>query len=448
MHKYAALMNDIEQRIQTGAIRPGQQLPSIRELSESYRCSTGTVVRAYHELERRHLVYAIPQSGYYAVQRKIDPGSRSAGTLMDFASAAPDPDVFPYIDFQHCINKAIDNYKNDLFVYGIPQGLPSLLKALSKHLANYQVFASADRIFIASGVQQALSILTLMPFPNGKRTVLLEQPGYPLFNRLLEVLGVPAIGLKRTAEGIDLDELERLFRDGDIKFFYTMPRFHQPLGTSYPEATKRAIAELAERYDVYVLEDDYMADLENDSRADPIYAYGSSRIVYLKSFSKIMFPGLRVGAAVLPEPLQDTFAQHKKLLDIDSSMLSQAALEIYIQSGMFARRRHQIRDTYSRRLARLNRALDAANDLPDVRHIRVSSGVHTHLSLPDGLRLPTLVDRLRKKQIQLEAPASYFLTDFKAMPLLKLGVSRVEEAQIDAGVSAIFAEIRRMTKRS
>ncbi|MCC3376580.1 PLP-dependent aminotransferase family protein [Cohnella sp. REN36] len=446
MPKYAALMHEIEQRIQTGAIRPGQQLPSIRELSERHGCSTSTVVRAYQELERRHLVYAIPQSGYYAVQRKIDPDRRTSGSGMDFASAAPDPDVFPYLDFQHCINKAIDNYKNELFVYGIPQGLPSLLKVLSKHLADYQVFAPAERICIASGVQQALVILTMMPFPNGKRTVLLEQPSYTLFIRLLESLGIPSTGIARTADGIDLDELERLFRDGDIKFFYTMPRFHLPLGTSYPEATKKAIAELAKRYDVYVLEDDYMADLENDTRADPIYAYGSSHVVYLKSYSKIMFPGLRIGVAVLPPQLRDSFASHKKLYDIDSSMLSQAALEIYIQSGMFARRKHQIRATYSRRLNWLNRALDAANNVPDVQHFRAYSGVHTHLTLPARLRLPTLLDRLRKRQIQLDPPEIHYLKGFEPKPLLRLSVSRVDEMQIQSGVSAIFDEIRRLLR--
>ncbi|UJF35679.1 PLP-dependent aminotransferase family protein [Paenibacillus hexagrammi] len=357
MHKYAELMNDIEQKLEGGEFRAGQKLPSIREMADRYGCSKSTVIRAYTDLEKRHLIYSIPQSGYYAVVKKSGDAMRPDSSFINFASAAPDPNVFPYLDFQHCINKAIDMYKYELFSYGTPQGLPSLVKVLSKLLANYQVFAQPDSIFVTSGVQQALSILAGMPFPNGKKTVLIEQPGYYLFIKLLEMRDIPVIGIKRTASGIDLDELETLFRTKDIKMFYTTPRFHNPLGTSYQEDDKKAIVRLAERYDVYVAEDDYLADLENDTKSDPLYAYGSSRVIYLKSFSKIIFPGLRVGAAVLPPDLRSTFGWHKRLTDIDSSMLSQAALEIYIQSGMFERRKQRIHDTYHRRLQVLNRSL-------------------------------------------------------------------------------------------
>ena len=156
-----------------------------------------------------------------------------------------------------------------------------------------------------------------------------------------------------------------------------MPRFHNPLGSSYSEQTKKAIAQLAKRYDVYIVEDDYLADLENDMKSDPIFTYASTHVVYLKSYSKILFPGLRVGAAVLPTDLTPMFSNYKKLSDIDSSMLSQAALEIYIQSGMFERRKRKIRDSYSRRLMHLNKSL-LANVTPHTYLLRGGFGcVHS-----------------------------------------------------------------------
>lgn len=446
MMRYEALMRDIERKIEDGRLRGGQKLPSIREAAAAYDCSKSTVIRAYAELEKRHLLYSVPQSGYYAVLQRREETSASSAVSLNLSAVAPDPDVFPYIDFQHCINKAIDRYRNHLFTYGTPQGLPSLLQVLSRHLASYQVFAPADRISVTSGVQQALSILTTMTFPSGKRTVLVEQPTYAIFIEMLELLGVPVQGIARTEAGIDLDELETLFRTGDIKFFYTIPRFQNPLGLSYAAGTKKAIAELARRYDIIVVEDDYLADLETDPKADPIYAYGSSHVVYLKSYSKILFPGLRVGVAVLPPDLQAVFGKHKRFSDIDSSMLSQAALEIYIQSGMFDRRRRAISDAYRSRMQRLVRAMDACNDTPDVRHMRPESGMHTHLALPARLRPGTLVDRLAKRRIETRDADACFLRGFAKRPMLQLSIAQIGEERIDEGVAAIFAEIGRMRR--
>lgn len=445
MMKYEELIADIGRKIEEGRLRGGQKLPSVREASALYACSKSTVLRAYAELEKKHLLYSVPQSGYYAVQQKQEEKTAEPAEL-DFSSPAPDPELFPYLDFQHCLNKAIDRYRSHLFVYGTPQGLPSLLQVLGKHLVSYQVFASPDRIFVTSGVQQALSILAAMPFPSGRRTVLVEQPTYTLFLELLRLYGVPAEGIARTERGVCLDELEAKFRTGDIKFFYTIPRFHNPLGSSYDTKTKKAIAELAIRYGVFIVEDDYLADLETDSRADPIYAHGPSHVVYLKSYSKIVFPGLRLGVAVLPSALQPSFSSHKRFSDIDSSMLSQAALEIYIQSGMFERRKRTISASYRSRLQRLNRALDVANDTTDVRHLRVETGLHTHLELPDSIRLQTLVDRLAKRKIAIKGADACFLPSFPKRSLLQLSVTRVAEDRIDDAVAAIFAEIRRMRR--
>ncbi|MFC3798833.1 PLP-dependent aminotransferase family protein [Cohnella sp. GCM10012308] len=446
MMKYEEVLQDIELKLEDGRIRGGQKLPSVREASDAYACSKSTVIRAYAELEKRHRLYSVPQSGYYAVTQKQAETSTSANAGWNFSSAAPDPEVFPYLDFQHCINKAIDRYRSYLFTYGTPQGLPSLLQVLSKHLAAYQVFASADRITVTSGVQQALSILAHMPFPSGKRTVLVEQPTYMILLDMLALFGVPVRGIARTERGIDLDELEMLMRTGDIKFFYTIPRFQNPLGTSYDTETKKAIAALAKKHDVIVVEDDFLADLETDPKADPIYAYGASHVVYLKSYSKILFPGLRVGVAVLPPDLQAVFSRYKRFSDIDSSMLSQAALEIYIQSGMFERRKRKISDSYRNRMLRLVRALDACNDTQDVRHLRLEAGMHTHIALPPTLRTKTLIDRLAKRKIELRDADASFLPSFPKRPLLQLSIAQIADDRIDEGAAALFAEIARMRR--
>ncbi|MEC0131219.1 aminotransferase-like domain-containing protein [Paenibacillus odorifer] len=446
MYKYSELINELELQIAEDTYREGDKLPSIRELSLRYGCSKSTVIRALQDLQDKHLIYAASKSGYYVMKRSGQRKDEGAHWI-DFTVSAPDPDIFPYLDFQHCINKAIDMYRNDLFIYGTPQGLPSLIREMQRHLASYQVFANPDQIFITSGVQQALGVLTRIPFPNGRQRVLIEQPGYPLFMEYLKTYGIETEGIKRSDAGVDLNELERLFKTGQFKFFYTVPRFHNPLGVSYTRTQKKAIAQLAAKYDVYIVEDDYMADLEQDAKEDPIYAYDdAAHVIYLKSFSKIIFPGLRVGVAVLPEVLCDSFNRFKRLMDIDSSMLSQAALELYLKSGMFERHRKKMRSCYEKRSTLLHesimRELDTATAQHYSYHPTGQLGVHTYLKLGDSVKTEQMIKRLQKKFIRIEMADSGYLPSFNKEKILKLNVSSVKEPDIRSGIEQVMQEIR------
>ncbi|TGU90752.1 GntR family transcriptional regulator, partial [Mesorhizobium sp. M00.F.Ca.ET.186.01.1.1] len=140
MHKYLQLQNELETLIEGNTYQDGDKLPSIRELATQYQCSNSTVIQALNELEKRHLIYSVDRSGFYVVKKQRDSEPNNCNSI-DFATSAPDPDVFPYLDFQHCINKAIETYRNDLFLYGTAKGLPTLIPVIAKHLANHQVFA-------------------------------------------------------------------------------------------------------------------------------------------------------------------------------------------------------------------------------------------------------------------------------------------------------------------
>ncbi|QDX93946.1 PLP-dependent aminotransferase family protein [Brevibacillus laterosporus] len=442
MRKYVEIVADLEVRILGGVLKPGQKLPSIRQLSESYQCSKSTIIRGFADLQSRHLIYSVPQSGYYVVGRKDHTLLEETKQLVDFSSAAPDPSVFPYLDFQHCINKAVDTYQDDLFRYGTPQGLPTLLRLLQKQLQFYQVFTDVKDLCITSGVQQALAILGLMSFPNHKEKILVEQPTYHLMIQFLELHKIPTLTIKRTASGIDFQELERLFQQESIKFFYTMPRFHNPLGTSYSQKEKKQIAYLAQKYDVYIIEDDYLADLEHDAKADPIHAYSHSHVIYLKSYSKILFPGLRIGVAVIPAPLQASFYTYKKMMDIDSSMLSQAALEIYVKSGMFDRHREKIRLSYVARMEQVNKVLRNWQQSPSVVEAPLNGGVHTYIKTKERISETNVKNSLLKRGIIMDTVDRYYMQSYEKEVLWRINVSYVEESRISKALGEVVEVLR------
>jgi DNA-binding transcriptional MocR family regulator len=440
--KYFSILSDMERKIREGLYLPGQKLPSVRSAAASYECSISTITRAYLELEKRHVIYSVPQSGFFVVEKPGDWRDSREDKMINFATVLPDLDAFPYLDFQHCLNKAIDIYKYDLFTYGDPYGLESFRHTLVSHLAGDQVFVKVEQIIVTSGAQQALQILAKMPFPNGKTAILVEQPSYDIYLRFLETERIPVYGIARTAAGIDLSALEQWFRSGDIKFFYTMSRYHNPLGTSYSTEERKAIARLAGKYDVYVLEDDYMADLGTERKFDPIYAYdASSYVIYVKSFSKIIFPGLRVGAVVLPERLLRTFHAYK--IYPDTSLLSQAALEVYIKNGMYERHKHKISSLYSSRMRALNESVERYNEAGLVEVPRIGSGIYTQFKMKSTVNMELLIKRLVERNINVVSGKAFYLSDYLGREkFLRISISQTQPGQIDEGVKAIIEEVR------
>lgn len=258
LKKYLQIMNVIDQRVANGQLKPGSKLPSIRTLSEQFACSKNTVIKAYDELEKKHLIYSVPKSGYYIVESYHTPKqARTKNPMIDFLSAGPDKKSMPFRDFQHCINQAIERYKEDMFTYSEIQGLHSLRVQLSRHLQDLQVFTDPESICVVSGSQQALNLLVSLPFPNEKNAICVEQPTHRSFIESVKLHRVEAYGIEVTKDGIDLQRLEQIFREHEIKFFYVVSRFHNPTGYSYSNAEKKKIVALAQKYDVYIIEDDY-----------------------------------------------------------------------------------------------------------------------------------------------------------------------------------------------
>lgn len=444
--KYDQIVDYIKKEIQTGGIKSGRKLPSIRDICNLFICSKSTVVRAYDELENQHIVYSVPNSGYYLVEKSFLMAEGGTEEVIDFASAAPDTQLLPYKEFQHCLEQAVDIYKENLFSYTDSQGLKALIKAIVMQLQNYQIFTGTDNVFITTGSQQALDILSRMPFPNGKINIVVEQPTYQGMLKCIELNGIKAIGIRRDLNGLNMDDLERIFKNGNVKFFYTIPRFSNPLGLSYTNEEKKQIAHLAEKYDVYVLEDDYLGDMEYDQKSDPIYSFDeSSRVIYLKTFSKILLPGLRIAAVVLPELLVNVFREYKRWADLNTPVLSQGALEIYIKSGMFNNHVKSVKTFYSNRLACLKNVIEAGN-FPFIRWNIPKAGFFSGIEILNGTKAIKIKESAAIKNILLAEPEKFYLMDFATDKAFRISIARADEEKINRGVPMILEELCRKNK--
>lgn len=339
MTKYQEIISSLKKKITQGELEKGSKLPSIRRLSLDFKCSKDTVQRALSELRYQKLIYVVPKSGYYVLG--------ASGQQEQLAIKVAKNQTTAYEDFKTCLMESLVGRETFLFnTYKQDNGLEDLIQSLQSILANDAVYAKKEQIIVTSGTQQALYILSQMAFPNQKRTILLEQPTYHQMNTIVSSQNLPYETIERGLDGLDFEELERIFAQGEIKFFYTIPRFSNPLHLNYSKEEKQTLVQLANQYDVYLVEDDYMADFDENHQMPLHYWDVNERVIYLKSFSSSLFPALRLGAIVLPSHLTKIFLDYKRLIDYDTNLIMQKALSLYIDNGMFSRTKANLSSHY------------------------------------------------------------------------------------------------------
>ena len=329
--KYQAVVSFLKKGIESGKFPTGSRLPSIRQLSQDFHCSKDTIQRALLELRHEQYLYAKPQSGYYVLEQ---------GQHQDLEIEVTDEHASAYDDFRLCVNETLIGRENYLFnYYDNQEGLEELRQSVHQLLFNQALYCKPDQLVLTSGTQQALFILSQINFPSQGEEILVEQPTYHRMNRLLVAQGLAYQTIERRIDGINFEELEEQFKSGKIKFFYTIPRFHYPLGHSYSDQEKRAILDLANQYGVYIVEDDYLGDLDPKKGQTFHYLDTEDRVIYIKSFSTSLFPALRITALILPNALKESFVSYKNILDYDSNLIMQKALSLYIDSQLFEKNR-------------------------------------------------------------------------------------------------------------
>lgn len=439
MLKYKKIIRYILTNIEQNKYKMKKPLPTIRELSQIFSCSKSTVMKAYSELQQEKIVYGIPKSGYFLVNRTID--NTFSRDDINFSMAIPDRRIFPYQDFQNCLSEATIKYKNILFKYNNEQGLFELRSLLVKQLQEYQVFCSIDNLAVTNGAQQAIHILCNLDFGNNKKNILVEEPTYAGILKILKWEKIKAYTIRRTFEGIDLEQLEYIFKNKEIKFFYTTTRFHNPLGNSLSLQQRRKISYLAKKYDVYIVEDDYLAELYVRNDVPLYYEDEFKHTIYIKSFSKIILPELRLAAVVLPDCLINTFNEYKHNIDLGTSLLLQGALEIYLSSGMFEMHKKKSRKIYKDKMKRI-KEYSLKYDFKNCEWYIPKTGYFFCLKLVKDINIESLIKNMYKKNIILGNINDNFLSkNINNSDTLKLCISSLTEDEVKDGLDNILKEI-------
>lgn len=253
---------------------------------------------------------------------------------------------------------------------------------------------------------------------------------------LLELEKIPFLTIERNENGLDWELLETYFRDNDIKFFYTTPRISSPLGLSFSEIEKKRLLKLANQYDVYLVEDDYLGDFISTTTNLPLRFYDTNeRVIYLKSFSKIMFPGLRIGACLLPSVLREAFIKYRTILEVDSSMFSQAALNLYIKTGMFD---EHIKDTRLIQLSRDQAFINQGKKTSELFDLSLFETGKSFITLPRDVSTSLFENYLQEENIKLEDIGRNVPNNYKCKnKIYTIELLQLTPTQITKGIAAI-----------
>ncbi|MBO0476006.1 PLP-dependent aminotransferase family protein [Vagococcus sp. DIV0080] len=424
MKKYEMIVISIKKQIASGDLREGSKLPSIENGARLFHCSKGTVQRAYNQLLDEHIIYVKKHSGFY-VAKAIDLSAIPEDTY-NLTTGNTFVNYFPLDKAQTSLVQALENYQYQSLNYEL-QGVPSLLQAIEKHLYNRNIFTSTDAIFVTQGIHQTFTSLCNLYLNEGD-FVLVENPSYSYTVQFLQKHHIPVKLIERTQDGLSLTQLEVLFKSNHIKFFYTIPRNHNPLGTHLNKKQIQAIAALAKKYNVIIIEDDYFSEGGFNSDYQTIFENARDNCIYLSSFTKFI-PYLRIGYMITPTLLTKDIRDMIQNYYVDAyfapAMISQATLEIVLKSNLL----HQFTPFFHRNLVEKKMVLNklTSNWNPNViQHIPSNEGFYSIMILDTSITIDTLKTELAKKNILVTSTKqAFFDKNHPYINSIRISVARI-----------------------
>lgn len=438
MYRYEKIVEEILLRIEQGCYT--KKLPSIRNLMSHYSVSQSTIMQSLNVLKSLNKIYSKQNDGYYIIPTEIKTISPNS---YDFSTTSTSWTNFPLDNYIQCLEPAINNKRENLFEYGKAEGDSKLISLIQHLLSEEHIYTDKNQIVITSGTQQALHILSLIILKSNYG-LLIEQPTYHLLIDLAEQLMIPIHTFKRLLNEFDINEFEQAIINYSPKFVYLMPRLHNPLGTSLTHADKQKIVKLAETHNFYIIEDDYMGDFDNYSKYHTLYELDNNdRVIYLKSFSKIMFPGQRLGISIIPIKLLDQYLQLKKVTDIQTNTLSQSIMEVFIESGLYSHHKSKIIEFHHKKAKALTEALN--NHMNNFKYNK-NHQMHTVIQLPKEVNMNKLHRELQNEGIYVDEYQNNYINNYQYKEkFLKLNTTNINEDKINEGILKVKDIIMRST---
>lgn len=465
---YQQIYECLGEAILNGQLVPGLRLPSTRDLADTLSVSRNTVMNAFEQLLAEGYLIAevgsgtyvthtlpedllkaqqtLPKSAQRSPKRKI---SRRGMLLAEaqpsiprirnpqhvFAYGIPAIDAFPFETWMRLTTRCYREADNPLFLYGDPAGFWSLREAIATYLkAARAVTCEPEQVIICAGSQQALDLATRVLLDAGD-TVWMEDPGYSGAQAAFRGADANMIPVPVDDEGLDV---EAGIETGTVaRLIYVTPSHQFPMGVTMSLTRRLALLQWAAKNDAWVIEDDYDSEYRYAGR--PIAALqgldNDGRVIYLGTFSKVLFPALRIGYLIVPQDLVNAFTTAQSVFNRGISTVSQAVLAAFIEQGHLARHIRRMRVLYEERQTIF---IEAANRYLGnyLEFGPIDTGMHTIGWLPSGVDDESAYQKAAKVGIETLPLSSYAQQPLNRSGLV-LGYAATEVGDIVAGMKRL-----------
>jgi DNA-binding transcriptional MocR family regulator len=465
---YRQIIDSIIKLIEEGSIRVGDPLPPTRILAQQLGIDRSTVYRAYQELYSMGYVESVPGS-YTRVRKrpkiallkdrykgalvwKEKSASRSDLIYQTYLHYTPEYDsskddsevinlsqldldahLFPLDDFKRSMSQAFDLQGEKLLCYGSGRGYQPLRETIANRLRMHGIAVIPNEILITNGAQQALElILKLFTEPGDK--VVVESPTYANLLPLLRFYLVDVDEIPMREDGMDLDLLEQSLDSRTASFLYTIPNFQNPTGISTSQGHRERLLSLCEKHDVPIVEDGFEEEMKYFGKVVlPIMSMDERKIVlYVGTFSKVLFPGIRIGWIAADEECIERLTAIKRFSDISTSHVVQVAMYHFLQMGYYDLNLRHLHRVFRKRMQIAIQAMESYFPAR-ISWTRPMGGYTIWVRMLFRVNESLLKETTSNRGV-LVSPGSYYFNTGDRGDYFRISIASLEEDEIREGI--------------
>lgn len=364
--------------------------------------------------------------------------------VISFAGGLPAAELFPIEEMKKISVDVLEKYGKVALQYGPTEGYEPLRKVIASRMKKLGVEASKDNILVISGSQQGLDFSGKI-FINPGDVILCESPSYLGAINAFKAYEPKFIEVPTDGDGMILEDLEDILKNNDnVKFIYVIPDFQNPSGRTWTEERRKGLIELANKYDIVIVEDNPYGELRFEGEYLPALAHYDTegRVIFLGTFSKIFCPGLRLGWVYARSDILNKFILTKQGADLQSSTISQIQVAEFFEEYDIDGHIEKLRTVYKKRRDVMIKAME--DEFPDcVSFTRPNGGLFTWAVLPENINARELAVKALKKNVAF-VPGGSFFPNGGNENTMRLNYSCMNEEKIIEGIKRLAAAINDM----
>ena len=416
---YLQIYNFLKLKIENCELN-GKLMP-IRKLANLINVSPSTISKAYTELESNGFVMKKEGSGVYVNNKKYKNifledhmesetftyGDFNPDFSIDLSSATPNETILPMKILKKSINVVLDRDKENAFLYEDPKGYYFLRKTIMEKLKkDDDIYTNIDNLYLVSGAQQGINLFS-KSFLSSKDIVVVESPTYKGAIDTFKKIGCKIISVPIFEDGYSLTELKKILKKNKIKLFYTMTNFQNPTGFSMSHKKKLELLKLSNSFNFNILEDDSLSDLYfTEKKPFTLKKLDkNNKVIYIKSYSKIFMPGLKLACISLPK---DIYILKKFTYKVIHSGLNQRAFQYLLENNYWDIHMEKARNSFKSKQILMYNNL---KKIEDINFYKPEGGLSFWIKLPNNISSKAIYLKLLSKKIGI-LPGILFSSNF------------------------------------